>query len=87
MHETLAWSHMYHLSGLYKLCHPAIPDGKTWSKLGEYGHGQHGEQENMEMMENINQMSLNRNTLFFAALRLPTTYDHPPNLLNPIHPI
>ena len=30
-------------TGLYKLCHPAIPDGRTWSKLGEYdpGMGKH----------------------------------------------
>ena len=28
---------------LYKLCHPAILDGRTWSKLGEHGeHGGHG---------------------------------------------
>ena len=23
------------------MCHPAIPDGRTWSRLGE--HGEHGE--------------------------------------------
>ena len=29
--------------GLYKLFHPAILDGRTWSKLGEHGdHGEHG---------------------------------------------
>ena len=27
-------------SGLQKLFHPAIPDGRTWSKFGE--HGEHG---------------------------------------------
>ena len=31
-------------TGLYKLLHPAIPDGRTWSKLGEHGeHGKRGE--------------------------------------------
>ena len=37
-------------TGLHKLRHPAIPDGRTWSKLrkhGEHGengeHGEHGE--------------------------------------------
>ena len=30
-------------AGPYKLFHPAIPDGRTWSKLGEHGeHGEHG---------------------------------------------
>ena len=30
--------------GLYKLLHPAIADGRTWSKLGEHReHGEHGE--------------------------------------------
>ena len=30
-------------SGLYKLFHPAILDGKTWSKFGEHGErGGHG---------------------------------------------
>ena len=29
--------------GLQKLFHPAIPDGRTWSKFGEHGqHGEHG---------------------------------------------
>ena len=28
------------LPGLQKLLHPAIPDGRTWSKFGE--HGEHG---------------------------------------------
>ena len=28
------------LTGLYRLLHPAIPDGRTWSKLG--GQGEHG---------------------------------------------
>ena len=32
-------------AGLYKLLHPAFPDGRTWNELG--GHGEreeHGEQ-------------------------------------------
>ena len=33
-------------TGLYKLLHPAIPDGRTWSKLGEHEEqrerGEHG---------------------------------------------
>ena len=33
-------------SGLYKLLHPAISDGRTWSKFGEHGEhrewGEHG---------------------------------------------
>ena len=33
-------------SGLYKLFHPVIPDGRTWSRLGEHWvhrvHGEHG---------------------------------------------
>ena len=38
------------LTGLYRLLHPAIPDGRTWSKLGE--HGEYGEHtENTEKME------------------------------------
>ena len=35
-------------AGLYKLLHPAIPDGRTWSELGGHGDreecGEHGEQ-------------------------------------------
>ena len=31
------------MPGLYKLFHPAIPDGRTWSKFGE--HGQDGEHD------------------------------------------
>ena len=35
-------------AGLYKLLHPAFPDGRTWSELGGHGergeHGEHGEQ-------------------------------------------
>ena len=32
------------MAGLYKLFHPAILDGRTWSKLGGHGeHGEHGE--------------------------------------------
>ena len=28
---------------LYKLLHPAIPDGRTWSELEEHGeYGEHG---------------------------------------------
>ena len=27
----------YFVSGLQKLLHPAIPDGRTWSKFGEHG--------------------------------------------------
>ena len=54
--------------------YPAIPDGKTWSELGE--HGEHGEHENMEMMENINHSifsskhsfvsQMTRNTLLYG---------------------
>ena len=30
-------------SGFHKLFHPVIPNGRTWSKLGEYGeYGEHG---------------------------------------------
>ena len=31
------------MPGLYKMFHPAIPDRRTWSKLGE--HGQDGEHD------------------------------------------
>ena len=31
-------------AGLYKLFHPAVQDGRTWSNLGEHGgHGERGE--------------------------------------------
>ena len=30
-------------TGLYKLCHPSILDGRTWSKLGEHGEHQPGD--------------------------------------------
>ena len=40
------------LTGLYILLHPAIPDGRTWSKLGE--HGKYGEHTvNIEKMETV----------------------------------
>ena len=32
-------------TGLYKLCHPSILDGRTWSKLGEHGEYQPGDQK------------------------------------------
>ena len=48
-------------AGLHKLCHPAFPDGRTWTKLGE-----HGKRENMEKTENINQMYV-LNTLFMIS--------------------
>ena len=38
--------------GLYKLFYPAIPDGRTWSKLGEQGVSW----ENMENTENMEKM-------------------------------
>ena len=31
------------ITALYKLFHPTIPDGRTWSKFGE--HGQDGEHD------------------------------------------
>ena len=43
-HFTLHENYSYGNTGLYKLCHPAILDGRTWSKLGGHGeHGEHGE--------------------------------------------
>ena len=36
------------LPGLYKLFHPAAPDGRTWSKMGEL--------ENIACMENMEMM-------------------------------
>ena len=46
-------------TGLQKLLHPAIPDGRTWSKFGEHGVSLEnmGSMENMEKMEDINQMT------------------------------
>ena len=42
-HFTLHENYSYGNTGLYKLCHPAILDGRTWSKLGRHGeHGEHG---------------------------------------------
>ena len=50
-HFTLHEKYSYGNTGLYKLCHPAILDGRTWSKLG--GHGELENTESMEKMENI----------------------------------
>ena len=67
-------------SGLYKLFHTAIPEGRTWSKLGEHeehrqykggkhqpGDLKHSIQNNLFVTQNTlfgNQMT--QNTLFYG---------------------
>ena len=37
-------------AGLYKLFNPAIPDGRSWSNLGEHGeHGKHGKDGKLQL--------------------------------------
>jgi len=55
--EMLTIHNQLRQSGLQKLFHPAIPDGRTWSKFGEHAMFNMGNMENIENMENINQMT------------------------------
>ena len=41
--SSLVFTYLRSPAGLYKLFHPAIPDGRTWSKFGE--HGQDGDHD------------------------------------------
>ena len=53
---------LQHLSlGLHKLFHPAISDGRKWSKLGE--HGEHGE-NGKHQLDHFKHYICDSNTLF-----------------------
>ena len=56
-------------AGLHELFHPAIPDGRTWSKLGEHGeHGKDGKHQPDDLKQSIyfiqNTLFVTQNTLF-----------------------
>ena len=56
---------------LHNLCHPAIPDRRTWSKLGEHReHGEHGQDGKLQKDDIkhslwFNALCLTQNTLFY----------------------
>jgi len=67
-HFTLHEKYSYGNTGLYKLCHPAILDGRTWSKLGEHGeHGEHGKHGKMENINQITYHSIYSSKYFFVT--------------------
>ena len=42
------------LAGLYKSVHPSIPDGRTWTKLGDHGeHGKDGKHQTDDLKHSI----------------------------------
>ena len=55
------------MGGLHKLCHPAIPDRRTWSKLGEHReHGEHGKDGKLQKddIKQLNTLFMIQNTVF-----------------------
>ena len=59
------------LAGLYKLVNPSIPDGRTWTKLGEHGeHGKDGKHQPADLKYSIydSKHSVTQSTLFVKQM-------------------
>ena len=70
------------MAGLYKLFHPAILDGRTWSKLGEHReHGIDGKHQPHALKHSIYD---SKHSLFDSKHTISKTDDSKHSILRPL---